>query len=66
MGGADAGAKIVASIPACAQYAATDAPAFPDESSAALRIPTLLSADTITAEPLSLKDPVGFINSSLA
>ena len=55
-----------ASIPALAAYAATDAPALPEESSATASTPSSAATDIIVAVPLSLNEPVGFRYSSLA
>ena len=52
-------------IPALAEYAEIDAPAFPDESSTISDTFIPFKAEIIMALPLSLKEPVGFINSIL-
>ena len=53
-------------MPAAAAYAAIDAPALPEESSTNSDIDSSTAVATSTALPLSLKEPVGDMNSSLA
>src|SRR5207248_1153434 len=62
----DAGTYIWVRMPAAAPYAATDAPALPDESSTISPTPHSFSLLSITVLPRSLYEPVGQRKSSLS
>lgn len=53
-------------MPAAAEYAEIEDPAFPEESSTISLIPNLRRHDIKIEVPLSLKEPVGFCDSFLA
>src|SRR5438552_9840837 len=58
-GEADDGTWTSQAIPARAQYAASEAPALPEESSTTRSTPCSTSQPTSTAVPRSLNDPLG-------
>ena len=64
-GDVSAGTNSSSARPARAQYAASEAPALPEESAIADVTPASSAQLTATAEPRSLNDPVGIRLSSL-
>ncbi|BBJ44300.1 hypothetical protein SSPO_070180 [Streptomyces antimycoticus] len=60
-----AGARILARMPAAAQYAETEAPPLPELSSMTSGTPRWARSEIITLVPRSLKLPVGLNHSSL-